>query len=250
MRIFLNEIGDGSSNSFKWVKKHSEYDGYTDYIFTTDKGTDYKVNVLNDDNMLEVAFDTNNGFGLTNKNEVFTVMATIVDIIKSHLNEHPEVNVLTFSPDKRNSSDKARESLYIAYINKLLPGSKIVKSDKEGFNDVYVKLKENVTPLNEDKIKGGKSDKVSIKDIADKFGLTKSNIERELKLGVDIEFEHTNSKKVAKEIAMDHLVEFPDYYTRLVKMEKKAKSDWKSKEKGLKESVRDYITTLVRLNLK
>jgi hypothetical protein len=31
--------------------------------------------------------------------------------------------------------------------------------------------------------------------------------------------------EIAKEIAMDHLAEFPDYYTRLDKMEKEAEKD-------------------------
>jgi len=36
--------------------------------------------------------------------------------------------------------------------------------------------------------------------------------------------EHTNNKLVAKRIVLDHLAEFPDYYTRLAKMEDEAKS--------------------------
>lgn len=45
----------------------------------------------------------------------------------------------------------------------------------------------------------------------------------ELKLGIDIELEHTKSKLLAKLIAKDHLSEISDYYTRLRKMEKQAK---------------------------
>jgi len=48
---------------------------------------------------------------------------------------------------------------------------------------------------------------------------------KELKLGIKIELEHTNKKEIAKEIALDHLSEIPDYYTRLVKMEKEAGVD-------------------------
>jgi len=47
----------------------------------------------------------------------------------------------------------------------------------------------------------------------------------ELKVGVGIEMEHTNDATVAKKIALDHLAEIPDYYTRLVKMEKDAGVD-------------------------
>lgn len=41
----------------------------------------------------------------------------------------------------------------------------------------------------------------------------------ELSAGVKVEKEHTDDPKMAKRIATDHLAEFPDYYTRLKKME-------------------------------
>jgi len=44
----------------------------------------------------------------------------------------------------------------------------------------------------------------------------------ELKIGIEIEKEHTNNPKIAERIAKDHLSEIPDYYTRLIKMEKEA----------------------------
>ena len=44
----------------------------------------------------------------------------------------------------------------------------------------------------------------------------------ELGKGVQVEMEHTDDPKVALEIAMDHLQEIPDYYTRLDQMEKDA----------------------------
>ena len=47
---------------------------------------------------------------------------------------------------------------------------------------------------------------------------------KELKRGIEVEKEHTNSELVAKLIAKDHLSEIPDYYTRLGKMEAGAKN--------------------------
>lgn len=41
----------------------------------------------------------------------------------------------------------------------------------------------------------------------------------ELKLGIEVEKEHTDNPLIAKEIAKDHLAECPNYYTRLKKME-------------------------------
>jgi hypothetical protein len=43
----------------------------------------------------------------------------------------------------------------------------------------------------------------------------------QLAIGAEIELEHTCDRKVAERIAMDHLVESPDYYRELVKMEER-----------------------------
>lgn len=46
--------------------------------------------------------------------------------------------------------------------------------------------------------------------------------ESQLDRGQKVEMEHTDDPKKAREIAADHLEEFPDYYTRLAKMEREA----------------------------
>ena len=50
-------------------------------------------------------------------------------------------------------------------------------------------------------------------------------LRKQLAIGEKIEMEHTSDPKEARKIAMDHLKELPDYYTRLKKMEKKGKSE-------------------------
>jgi hypothetical protein len=47
----------------------------------------------------------------------------------------------------------------------------------------------------------------------------------QLKMGVEVEKEHTTNEDTAKRIALDHLAEIPDYYTRLKKMEDEAKAN-------------------------
>lgn len=42
---------------------------------------------------------------------------------------------------------------------------------------------------------------------------------RQLAMGIRVEMEHTGDREIAKRIAKDHLMEIPDYYTRLHKME-------------------------------
>ena len=63
---------------------------------------------------------------------------------------------------------------------------------------------------------------------------------KQLKLGIKIEKEHSNTitgdkAKKTRKIALDHLKEIPDYYTRLKKMEKEA---------GVKEAWVDPIEVL------
>jgi len=62
---------------------------------------------------------------------------------------------------------------------------------------------------------------------------------KQLKMGTEVEYEHTPSTEAAKEIAKDHLEEFPDYYNRLKKMEDEAEKELK--ELGLKKYVEKYL---------
>lgn len=52
--------------------------------------------------------------------------------------------------------------------------------------------------------------------------ITKFDSEQ-VKMGLEVEKEHTDTPAIAQQIAKDHLAEFPDYYTRLKKMEDEAK---------------------------
>jgi len=47
--------------------------------------------------------------------------------------------------------------------------------------------------------------------------------EEQIQKGIKVELEHTSDRELAKEIAMDHLEEFSDYYKELDKMETKLK---------------------------
>jgi len=66
---------------------------------------------------------------------------------------------------------------------------------------------------------------VNLFGMADKKGFTEQDADFEqLRQGILIEMEHTKDPNVAKKIAIDHLSEISDYYTRLAKMEKEAKA--------------------------
>jgi len=55
--------------------------------------------------------------------------------------------------------------------------------------------------------------------IAKKHNVPLQQIKSELAKGTKVELEHTTNRGKAREIALDHLLELPDYYTRLDKME-------------------------------
>ncbi len=79
------------------------------------------------------------------------------------------------------------------------------------------------------------------KEIGEKIGIKwdKFDVEQ-FRRGMDVELEHgtvdenTNvtddDSLVTGKIALAHLNEFPDYYTRLEKMEEEAEEFWKNKE--------------------
>ncbi len=60
----------------------------------------------------------------------------------------------------------------------------------------------------------------SFKQIADKHGVSYEQLISQLAKGIKVEQEHTGDLALAREIALDHLNEFPDYYDRLSKIEK------------------------------
>jgi hypothetical protein len=83
-----------------------------------------------------------------------------------------------------------------------------------------------------EKIKGGKADKLTPEDLAKKHSVSVDSIKKEIQVGIKIEMEHTDSKEMAKEIVMDHLSEFPDYYSN-------KKYGLKASEKGLEKDLEE-----------
>ena len=67
----------------------------------------------------------------------------------------------------------------------------------------------------------------TVAQIAKKHRLDVSFIQKQLDMGEPIEHEHTKDHELAMEIALQHLDEIPDYYTRLKKMEASAKKEHK-----------------------
>ena len=89
--------------------------------------------------------------------------------------------------------------------------------------------KKKETTEQKENFKGGVSDGKTLEDIAkkhDKKGYYHidnmiSSLKKQLVKGIKVEMEHTKDKSKAREIAMDHLWEHPNYYDKLEKIESK-----------------------------
>lgn len=132
LKSILKEIGEGVT-PYTWSGP-DERSGMVVYYFTTEDGDQYKVKFDGMfDNDWELAFyspshTSNDGeyFGaVINKGRQFKVISTIMDIIKSFVNEYP-VDMIVFSgSDKKGSKTNQRDLLYKKYLTKnikYLPG--------------------------------------------------------------------------------------------------------------------------------
>jgi hypothetical protein len=82
--------------------------------------------------------------------------------------------------------------------------------------------------------KNGLGSGMTAEDVAKKHEVPVESIEAQIEKGMKVELEHTSDLDEARDIALDHLVEFPDYYDRLEKMEKEA-------EKNLEEEFISFL---------
>lgn len=107
-------------------------------------------------------------------------------------------------------------------------------SDEEDIHNMADKLKVNKHHFEESiyKILGGFLSGGKSKGFDGKYD------EEQLRMGIEVEQEHVVGSglpeeimnAIAKKIAQDHLAEFPDYYTRLAKMEKEAEKETEGKK--------------------
>lgn len=104
----------------------------TVYSFTTASGVNYEVrfgrkqdNILNATIVFGVTNEEYEGeeYSITNKGEVYRVMATIVEIVRLYRAEHPNVNSFEFTgeqSEKEKSKNKnVRLNLYSRYISQV-----------------------------------------------------------------------------------------------------------------------------------
>lgn len=98
---------------------------------------------------------------------------------------------------------------------------------------------------NEDLIPGGLGDKLKgsmedqHKQLAKMHDAAVQDIDAQVKKGIKVEMEHTDSEDIAHEIAMEHVYEDPKYYDKLSKIEEKKKKA--GTESSKESSLRDWF---------
>lgn len=117
-----------------------------------------------------------------------------------------------------NESNELEQVLFAGQIERLL--SRLVEKGLE--------IKESAEPksfyslrknLLGEQLTGNLKVPHTVESIAEKHGVSEAIIIQALAIGKQVEMEHTNDEATAETIALAHLWENPDYYTKLAKME-------------------------------
>lgn len=100
------------------------------YYFSTESGIDYEVrfgrkqnNILSTSIVFGVLNEEFDGeeYSMTNKFEVYRVMATIVEIVRKYMRLHPKINVYEFTGEPTNKELDNEGRIRLALYNRYLP---------------------------------------------------------------------------------------------------------------------------------
>lgn len=128
---------------------------------------------------------------------------------------------------------------YSGYVKGFVLKSKITQNEIERLFD-GTSLAKSTQPKDDEKLVGGKGDNKTIEDIAAMHNVSVEYAKEQLEKGIKIESEHTNDVDKAKEIALDHLTEFINYYIELKKMETNLEEN-ESNQKIVEEEVKEKV---------
>jgi hypothetical protein len=132
LKKILNEIGDSSAKPFNFLLTISGKNEYQYMFLTKEKKIPYYIifKYISKSDAWDISFSTigsKNGDEVINSGEMYSVMATIVKIIKDFISKkNPEK--LQYSPAKNFDTDLRRAKLYDVYLKKNLNGWDVSKS--------------------------------------------------------------------------------------------------------------------------
>lgn len=156
-------------------------------------------------NLIKLGYD---GVIIPSEATIYVVFSpTQIKVIDVKLVESIGINMKKFINSFKSKSNEA-------LIESIIDGYELIFENEGEICDLINKHK--------DKLEGGKSDNLNAEEIAKKHGISTEDIKKQIQMGIKIEQEHTDDPDLALEIALDHLEEIPDYYTRLKNMESEA----------------------------
>jgi len=138
----INEIGEANIEHLPW---NVVYSNEKETLYSFYLGPElYEVHISRKSlENINFHFSCNgNRDDITNSGHPFTIMGTIMGILKDYIKNNPEVKTFSFVPSIAYDGDKRRLNLYRAYIKKNFPGAKISTEDlPRGYKGVDVRIK-------------------------------------------------------------------------------------------------------------
>lgn len=171
------------------------------------------------------------GLGLEIKQEAepkafLTIKEKYFPPVKHHKSGLPSKYVKGLKP-----SEIAAKKAAISHNAKLSDSDPAAYKDMPGDKRVRAKgipvskyTKKYHAMYGEEKEPAGQKPHLTIDKIAEKHGVSPAEILKQFEMGRKVEHEHTKDPDLAADIALNHLGEIPDYYTRLASMEKQGKT--------------------------
>lgn len=138
----INEIGEANIEHLPW---NVVYSNKKEALYSFYFGPElYEVHIERKslENITMYFSCDGNRDDITNSGHPFTIMGTIIGIIKDYLSNNSEVKTFSFVPSISYEDDRRRLNLYKAYIVKNFPGARITTENlPRGYVGVDVRIK-------------------------------------------------------------------------------------------------------------
>lgn len=121
----VNELGESQPLPWTLVEENTLR---SIYGFELNPSEYYEVFIYRNGSDIDVSFTVNGSSDkriITNSGQALEVFATVIDILKHHLRKDETINRISFTPEKNYEEDERRFKIYLYYIKKSFPGSRI-----------------------------------------------------------------------------------------------------------------------------
>lgn len=145
-----------------------------------------------------------------------------IDQLLSHIRDLADM-LITEQPNK-NEDAEMPEKDFIKLKQHINKGPIQVKNNSKELPYTHKYIHQLAKQDPREGQKEENAEDICIEDLAAKHGVSLEQLQKQLEMGLKVETEHTENMDVAKKIALDHLNEDPNYYTKLAKMEGKSEN--------------------------